>query len=227
MRQPAVPFPGRAPGLVPRRAAGFARRRALGLAVALGALAGCAGPAASPGVTAPVATGPVATGPVSSPSAVVPSTCPGTPGAAPTPCTPAQLEELTTKAALYTEAEQVYRRFFEEDGKVAVTGKDASPEVLALLGGPFMDSYRAERNGLLGVTASGYGEVRYVRPAPGAFAQGSEVAVLTCVDGSDYVAFGQGKELGHLPIRQSIYYLKRVDGTLRIWWQISAKVPTC
>ncbi len=227
MRQPAVRVPGRAPGLVPRRAAGSARRRVLGLALALGALAGCAGPAASPGITAPVATGPVATGPASSPSAALPSTCPGTPGAAPTPCTPAQLEELTTKAALYTEAEQVYRRFFELDGKLAMQGQDASPEVLALLGGPFVDSYKTERRELVGVTTSGYGLLVFVTPAPALVHAGSDVALSVCADGSGVSAFRAGQEVGKLAIVQATFYFKRIDGSMKIWGRTGTKVSSC
>lgn len=193
-----------------------------GLVIAGSVLAGCAGPnpTRSP-------TGPVATGPTSSPSAAAPTSCPGTPGTTPTPCTPDQVQELTTKAALYTEAEQVYRRFFEEDGKLSMSGQDASQEVLALLGGPFLDSYLAERSKLLGVTGDGYGVVSYVRPAPDQDYQGSDVAILVCADGSKNTAYRDGKALGPLGVRQSVFYLKRIDGSLRIWWQRSVKVTAC
>nr|NLI49366.1 hypothetical protein [Propionibacterium sp.] len=193
-------------------------------AAALSALltGGCTGPAPTPTPTGPVATGPAAPSP-----AATPSLCPRTPGATPTPCTQAQLDELVAKAALYAEAEQVYRRFFEEDGKLGMAGKDASPAVLELLGGPFVESYKAERKSLIGVTSNGYGDIRYVKPAPGQSEQGSEVALSVCADGSRYVAYRDGNQIGHLGTRQSVFFFKTVDGSLRIWWQLSTKVSSC
>jgi len=194
------------------------------IATALAGLlaAGCAGPSPSPAPT-----GPVATGPAMPSAAATPTLCPGTPGSAPTPCTAAQVEELAAKAALYLEAEQVYRRFFEEDGKVAMAGAAASDAVLALMTGPFRDSYLTERHRLIGTTASGYGQVAYVHPAPGQSYEGSDVAISACEDGSHSVVYRNGQELGRLGSRQSIYYLKRTDGALRIWWQKSTKVTSC
>jgi len=193
-----------------------------GLVIAGSVLAGCAGPNPTPSPT-----GPVATGPTSSPSAAAPTSCPGTPGTTPTPCTPDQLQELTTKAALYTEAEQVYRRFYAEDAKVGMAGKEASDEVLDLIAGPFADSYTAERKRQVGITTSGWGVIKSVRPAPGQNSQGSDVALIVCVDGSQDLGFRNGQTLGSLSILQSVYYLKTVDGSLKIWWQNAKKVPAC
>ena len=193
-----------------------------GLVIAGSVLAGCAGPNPTPSPT-----GPVATGPTSSPSAAAPTSCPGTPGTTPTPCTPDQVQELTTKAALYTEAEQVYRRFFEEDGKLLVSGQDASGPVLDLIAGPFVESYQKQRHDLVGLTASGYGLVRYVRPAPGQAYQGSDVALAVCEDASAEVGRRDGRDVGRLSIVQSTYFLKRTEGALRIWWQDGKKVTSC
>ena len=199
-------------------------KRIARIATALAGLlaAGCAGPSPSPAPT-----GPVATGPAMPSAAATPTLCPGTPGSAPTPCTAAQVEELAAKAALYLEAERVYRRFFEEDGQLGMSGKDASGPVLELLAGPFVESYKAERKSLIGVTANGYGDIRYVKPAPGQTEQGAEVALSVCADGSRYVAYRDGNEIGHLGTRQSVFFFKTVDGSLKIWWQLSTKVSSC
>jgi hypothetical protein len=193
-----------------------------GLVIAGSVLAGCAGPNPTPSPT-----GPVATGPTSSPSAAAPTSCPGTPGTTPTPCTPDQLQELTTKAALYTEAEQVYRRFFEEDGKVTMAGVQASPEVLALMSPDYAASYQKQRDSMLGLTTNGYGVISYVQPAPGLTYKESEVALAVCEDGSTATAYRNGKTLGQLDVRRSIFYFERHDGSLKILWQVSAAVPSC
>ena len=108
-----------------------------------------------------------------------------------------------------------------------MAGINASEEVLALLAPAYGDSYKAQRKALAGVTTDGYGMVRAVRPAPGQAYNGSDIAIAVCEDGSKNRAFRDGKVLGSLGIRESIFYFKRVDGALKIWWQTSAKVPTC
>jgi len=160
-------------------------------------------------------------------AAATPTLCPGTPGSAPTPCTAAQVEELAAKAALYLEAEQVFRRFFEEDGKLAMAGQKAGGPVMELIAGPFVESYTTERQELAGVTTTGYGEVAYLRSAPAQTHEGSDIALSVCVDGRNASAFRDGRLLGALATVQATFYFKQVNGQLKIWWRSGKKVTAC
>ena len=77
------------------------------------------------------------------------------------------------------------------------------------------------------MTSTGYGQLGYVRPAPGLEHNGSDAALAVCIDGSAETAYRAGKEIGHLGILQSTFYFKTVDGSLKIWWQKSRTVSSC
>lgn len=191
------------------------------------ALAGCA--AAPSGTPTPTvfAGGPASVAPASVAPSPVPTVCPGTPGATPTPCTAAQTEELRTKAALYAEAEEVYRRFFEESGKIGTSDSLESDPVLKLIAGPYVESYKRVWAESRGITTSGPGILAYVTPAPGLSYEGSDVALSSCADGSKETAFDGDKSLGPLPKVRSLTYLKMVDGSLKVWWQQGQVVESC
>lgn len=185
-------------------------------------LTGC-GPAAPPtsGTPTVVGTGPTA--------AATPLCTPEAGGSA-TPCTQQQYEEMKKLDALYAEAEDVYRRFVAEDVKLLHSGGLAEGPVLDLIAGPMVDRYSARRKEqhAVQVTMTGDLKISFVERLPGRTHEGSEVALFSCLDGSGMTGFGPtGKNLGSGDVVAYNTYFKRVDKTLKIWWDEGQKVASC
>ena len=109
-------------------------------------------------------------------------------GGSPYPCSSADYQEMKRKDALYTEAEQVFRRLIAEDERVARIGggDELTPEYKALLGNPDLREeklaiIRADKADGLRAVGGEY-RVAWIHRTPGASKAGSEVAVTGCVD---------------------------------------------
>lgn len=185
-------------------------------------LTGC-GPAAPPtsGTPTVVGTGPTA--------AATPLCTPESGGSA-TPCTQEQYEEMKKLDALYAEAEDVYRRFVAEDVKLLHSGGLAEGPVLDLIAGPMVDRYAAEKKKQhdLKITMRGDAMIAYVRRLPGRSYDGSEVALVSCLDGSGLTGFDTaGKNLGRGAVVTYNSYFKHEGSAVKLWWDESKAVASC
>jgi len=182
-------------------------------------LAGCT--PATPATPSPtvVGTGPTAAAPQCTPEA----------GGTATPCTEQQYAEQKKLDALYTEAENVYRRFVAEDVKLLRSGGLAEGPVLDLIAGPMIERYSSSRTEQhsLGITMTGEVKVVFVRRLVGQTHEGSELAVNSCLDGSGLVGTANGNDLGQGDIVVYTTYFKHVGGDLKIWWDEGKRVTSC
>lgn len=199
------------------------RRFLLAARLVLAALAasGCAGQA-TPSSSAPSAS---ATGP----SAAVSPSCTPIGATAATPCSQQQYDQLQQRRADYAEAERVYRAFFEEDAKLAMSGMLPGDTVLEMLGGPMLSSYpqsRAKQHDL-GITSKGPYTLVFVRP-DGELQDAEAVAALkSCVDGRNAIGMQGMKTLGPGTLAEVRTTYRRVDGVLKLWTQNVSKVSSC
>jgi hypothetical protein len=106
------------------------------------------------------------------------------------------------------------------NSEVIRSGSLASPQVLALLGGPLIEDYKttAKRQHDVGMTTDADIQLGYVRPSNVSPYQGSTVALDTCEDGSAVNAVSDGKPVMKLQIVKGHAYFTRVDGAFRLWW---------
>ena len=183
-------------------------------------LAGCT--PATPATPSPtvVGTGPTAAAPQCTPEA----------GGTATPCTEQQYAEQKKLDALYTEAENVYRRFVAEDVKLLRSGGLAEGPVLDLIAGPMIERYaqRKKEQHDLSITMTGDVVIGPVHRLPGYSYEGSEATLSTCLDGSGMVGYGPtGKNLGKGIVVVYNTYFKRVDGNLKLWWEKSQRAESC
>ncbi len=141
-------------------------------------------------------------------------------GGEPYECSARQHEEMVAKDQLYTEAEAVYRKFFEEDTRLLRSGGTKKPtkELLATATGAFledsMEYYRYvshRRARLVGGTI----KLDLTRAA-GLAKGGSLVALRACIDASSakLVVAGKKQGTGHRGV--DIVYFGRIGDDLMI-----------
>lgn len=211
------------------------RRLWCGVAAVM-ALAGCTQTTVTPSPsTTIVGTGPVATGspsPAATPAGTpTPTsfTCTPEAGGAPTPCAPAEYETSRQRDALYAEAEQVYRQFVKYDEELLKSGKPASGPVMDLLAGPMVERYKArtQEQVNLGITMTGTLRLAALGRAAGYAREGSDVALVSCLDGSSLRGMKGSETLGTGD--QVVYntYFKRFPSGMKIVYDEGKKVAKC
>lgn len=131
--------------------------------------------------------------------------------------------------ALYAEAETVYRRFFELDVALQKSGEEPSPEVLALVGGPFGDTFRdtKERQHDLGITYTGTIRMAYLTRAPGRAAADTTLALASCTVFDHIIAHQDDKDTPLNGVTKAIYSFRQQDGVMRIWYQETEEGESC
>ncbi len=153
-------------------------------------------------------------------------------GSSPYACAKVQYDAKAKEAALYTEAEQVYRKFFAEEERIYRAGgiTEPSPALLETATGKYLDDSMAiyrnlNQRGLRIV--SGSSALVWVRRAPKATAQGSVVALKSCKDSSnEAMAVGDAKPTFGRVVQETAYFM-RVGPALKIGLSSSEVVKSC
>lgn len=170
----------------------------------------------------------------SAPGSPTPSTSPT--GATPTPtptfmctpeaggeateCTQAQYDEMKAKDALYEEAEQVYRTFFEESVRLSRAGGATEPTSVLreTSAGDYLKNMMEIFSGMhdRGVRARGMDPKLAVDRLPGRSKSGSVVALEVCIDSRGWSYFRGDEEVtpGRLAIDE--VYFARFGETLKM-----------
>jgi hypothetical protein len=153
-------------------------------------------------------------------------------GSSPYACYKVQYDAKAKEAALYAEAEAVYRKYLAEDERIYRLGgvDEATPVLLETTTGQYqtdaMGIYRDLRT--LGVRlVEGNLTVVWVRRAPGSVPGGMVAALTSCVDGTQArLTNGKGgQEPGS--VVQETAYLSRVDGLLKLTTAKSSVAASC
>lgn len=169
-------------------------------------------------------------GPTTSPSPTY--LCTPEAGGEATPCSPEQYSEQLRLNVLYDEALKNYQRYFNENVKLQRAGgaDKASPNLLAVAGGPFLDATVTNLRQMreLGVKA-GPGDFKLVRAdrSPGAASRGYEVALATCVDGRGVPLLQGDATLKEGSLVAQTVFFKRDGGVLKLWDAEARPVEGC
>ena len=135
-------------------------------------------------------------------------------------CTPHQHDEMITKDKLYTEAETVYRKFFEEDARIYRVGgiDEPTPALLETSHGQFIQDSMELYRGLLADARRLDGDVRLVSllRRPGIAKESSLVVMAACTDARSARVLEHGKEVGRGYLIEELIYFGRFDGALKI-----------
>ena len=146
-------------------------------------------------------------------------------------CTQAQHDQMLALDKLYTEAEEVYRRYFEENSRIYRAGglTEPTPVLLETTTGDFLDeamaAYRAMKKDGQKVVG---GEIKLVnvKRVPGQSTKGSLVSLDVCVDMSSTTVVSQsGSSAGFVGIEQTFF--GRFDGVLKIHNSAWEELDSC
>ena len=181
----------------------------------------------------------------SQPGQPTPTSSPSSPAATPTPtfmCTPeaggeaspcseAQYDEMKAKDALYEEAEAVYRTFWAENVRISRAGgvKEPTEVMLQTSSGQFLDNALEIFRDMAskGLRARGDDPSIFVARAPGVTRDGSEVALVVCIDPRAW-AFYRGEErISEGRTAEDRVYLATRDGSLKLVFVEGRWVKSC
>lgn len=147
-------------------------------------------------------------------------------GGAPYACTEVQHREMLTRNALYAEAEQIYRDFYEIDMKSYKAGQPASAEALALTVGEGADIVREAHVEGTQFTGEPVGIV-WIHRAAHASRAGSILALEACLDNSAASVHTKGSESGPGAIAQERAFFSQTPEGLRISYFEFHEVESC
>lgn len=190
-------------------------------------LAGCqpAAPPATP--TSSPTSEPASTAPVPTPTYL----CTPEAGGDEAPCSQLEYDEMKAKDELYAEAEAVYRRMFAENIRVSRSGglNEPSQVILETTAGQaqssLMEIFRDLHSN--GLQARGSDPTLQIERAAGLSKEGSIVALLVCVDASQW-AFYQGSNLVSKgrPAQDRVYF-SRLHDALKMTYVEGRWVDLC
>ena len=189
------------------------RRLTMSAVIAACLLTGCQAPAPTP---APVPT----------------YTCTPEAGGAEFECTQHQYDEMLAKDKLYAEAEAVYRKFLEEDMRIARAGgvSDPTPVLLETTSGFFLEDsmagYRSDKEEMLTVREGDRTIVSLTRMV-GASKGGSIVALRACTDARTVRVFKRGAYFGTGLLTEDDLYFGRFGSQLKIIGADGKEVESC
>ncbi len=159
-------------------------------------------------------------------------TCTPDDGSSPYACPKVQYDAKAKEAALYAEAEAVYRKYLAEDERIYRLGgvSEPTPVILETTTGQYQTDAMSIYGDLktLGVRlVEGSLNVVWVRRAPDSVPGGMVAAVTSCVDGTGArLTDGKGG-LEPGSVIQETAYLSRVDGLLKLTTAKSLVADKC
>jgi hypothetical protein len=153
-------------------------------------------------------------------------------GSSPYACPKVQYDAKAKEAALYTEAEQVYRKFFAEHERINRAGgiTEPTPALLETTTGEFLSGAIASYQSMKAVGASATGgtfDTVWIRHAPRDAAAGSIVTIKVCTDSHTVQmnTAGGSPEPGLINIRTLSFF--RIEGVLKIGSGSFQQVARC
>ncbi|PKQ30802.1 MAG: hypothetical protein CVT62_12735 [Actinobacteria bacterium HGW-Actinobacteria-2] len=153
-------------------------------------------------------------------------------GSSPYPCHKVQYDAKAKEAALYAEAEAVYRKFFAEDERINRVGgaNEPTPVILETTTGRFQTDVMAGYRNLLaihGTATGGEFKIAWIKRQPKDSLDGSIVALLACTDASSVQMGARGKTPVAGPVIQYIGYFVRDGAALKLTAARSKVVSSC
>ncbi len=159
-------------------------------------------------------------------------TCTPDDGSSPYACPKVQYDAKAKEAALYAEAEQVFRKFFAEDERINRLGgvSEPTPVILETTTGRFQTDVMTGYRNLLaihGTATGGEFKIAWVKRQPKDTVDGSIVALLTCTDTSSVQMGAEGKAPSPGRVVQRIGYFVRDGVALKLTASRSKVVSSC
>lgn len=152
-------------------------------------------------------------------------------GGAEYPCDQRAYDEMKATDALYAEAEEVFRRFFEEDNRIQLSGDyTITPIIQATTSGKFREKLVVVYGQLGEMKISGDGgepELKWVHRQPDLSRGGSEVALETCVDATAVVVLEAGTPAGKGLVTRNTYFFSREGTELKIIEHEGSEAAAC
>jgi hypothetical protein len=153
-------------------------------------------------------------------------------GSSPYPCARVQYDAKAKEAALYAEAEQVYRKFLAEHERIYRAGgiTDPTPVLRETTTGQIQQELMAGYRQLKVTHATAVGgefKIAWFKRQPHATLDGSIVALLACTDTSTVKMGAPGKPSEPGRVVERIGYFVREGNLLKLTAARSKVVPTC
>jgi hypothetical protein len=153
-------------------------------------------------------------------------------GSSPYACPKVQYDAKAKEAALYTEAEQVYRKFLAEHERIYRLGgvTEPTPVILVTTTGSFQADVMAGYRNLIATHATATGgefKIAWIKRQPKDTMDGSIVALMACTDTSTVQMSAQGKASTPGRIVERIGYFVRDGELLKLTAARSKVVSTC
>lgn len=172
--------------------------------------------------------------PSSSPASPVPTPtylCTPEAGGEETPCSQRQYDEMKTKDALYAEAETVYRRMFDENIRVSRSGGLSEPSqvILETTAGQAQSSLMEIFRDLASndLKARGSDPTVQIQREAGFSKEGSIVALLVCVDASQWAFYKDDDLVSKGRPAQDRVYFGRIHDVLKMIYVEGRWVDSC
>lgn len=147
------------------------------------------------------------------------------------PCDQRSYDDMKAKDALYAEAEAVYRRFFEEDNRIQLSGDyRLTPTIESTTSGTFREALLDVYAQLADMRITGSGgppALTWLRRQPGLSREGSIVALESCVDATGVAVLQAGKPAGTGFINRNTYFFVRDGDALKIQTAEGGQVQEC
>ncbi len=152
-------------------------------------------------------------------------------GGTPRPCSQAEYDAMVKKDALYAEAEQLYRRLFAEEMRLAKAGgaRDATPELEAILAETLLDQTVTihRENYEEHYSFKGPQTLDWIRRAPGIETRGSLVAVTACRDATRFKIYRGTKYVGTGAAATETVFAKYFGDQLKLFFVQSEELTSC
>lgn len=152
-------------------------------------------------------------------------------GGTPAPCSKADHDAMVAKDALYAEAEQVYRKYFDERVRLWKAGGTLSstPVIDEVTTGPFKDDTlrQFKQQAEEGWVVRGEVFLAVLRRNPGVSKGGSVVSLVACTDQTKGMAYQGSTPMTPGTYAKDVLYFDREGGSLKVWGADGSGVSTC